>query len=115
MNDYKNMWDFPLVDIVEFPDANRIHPIMQKRVDTLIRILSRDNNIRKVVLFGSSLEFRCDSSSDIDLYIEKFDKDKKMENLPDLGCEVDVITNLSPESGLYQEIDKTGLLLFERQ
>ncbi|MCD8134123.1 MAG: hypothetical protein LUE19_09785 [Clostridiales bacterium] len=73
MNDFKNMWDFPLVDGVAFSDANRIHPLMQKRVDTLIRALSKDRNIRRVILFGSSLEFRCDSRSDIDLYIEKYD------------------------------------------
>lgn len=41
MNDYKNMWDFPLVDSVAFPDANRDHPLMQKRVDTLIRVMSK--------------------------------------------------------------------------
>ncbi|MCD7813648.1 MAG: nucleotidyltransferase domain-containing protein [Lachnospiraceae bacterium] len=115
MNNYNNMWDFPVTDGVSFFNANRVHPLMQKRVDVLISALKKDDNIRKLVLFGSSLEFRCDSYSDIDLYIEKYDKDKKIENFPELDCEVDVITNLSPDSRLYQEIDRTGLLLFERQ
>ncbi len=115
MNNYQKMWDFPVADGISFPDANRIHPLMQKRVDTLIRSLRKDNNIRRLVLFGSSLEFRCNSHSDIDLYIEKFDENKKMENLPELDCEVDIVTNLPPESRLYQEIDKTGLLLFENE
>ncbi|MCD8217834.1 MAG: nucleotidyltransferase domain-containing protein [Clostridiales bacterium] len=114
MNNYNNMWDFPIVHGVSFTDANRIHPLMQKRVDTLIDALVRDANVRKAVLFGSSLEFRCDSRSDIDLYVEKYDKEKNLEILPELDCEVDVITNLSPESRLYQEIERTGLLLFER-
>lgn len=39
---------------------------------------------------------------------------KKLEYLPDLDCEVDIVTNLSPENRLYKEIEKTGLLLFER-
>ena len=114
MNNYKRMWDFPVADGVLFPDANRVHPLMQKRVDTLTRSLKKDNNIRKLVLFGSSLEFRCNSHSDIDLYIEKYDKDKKIENFPELDCPVDIVADLNPDSRLYQEIDKTGLLLFER-
>ncbi len=114
MNNYKNMWDFPIMDGVSFTDANRIHPLMQKRVGILIDALGRDENVHKAVLFGSSLEFRCDSRSDIDLYIEKYDNEKKLEILPELDCEVDVVTNLPPESRLYQEIERTGLLLFER-
>lgn len=114
MNNYNRMWDFPVAEGVSFPDANRVHPLMQKRIDRLIQELTKDSNIQKIVLFGSSLEFRCDSNSDIDLYIEKYDREKALRSFPDLDCEVDVITNLPHESSLYKEIDKTGLLLFER-
>ena len=99
------MWDFPVMDGVDFQDANRVHPLMQKRVERLIREFAKDPNIRKVILFGSSLEFRCNSASDIDLYIEKYDSDKKL---------IDLISNLSPASRLYKEIEQTGLLLYER-
>lgn len=114
MDNMKSMWDFPVCEEVSFRNANRVHPLMQVRVEKLIQNMYRDKNIRKLVLFGSSLEFRCNSSSDIDIYIEKYEKDKKLESLPDLDCEVDIVTNLSPDSKLYREIDKTGLLLFER-
>ena len=86
------MWDFPVMDGVDFQDANRVHPLMQKRVERLIREFAKDPNIRKVILFGSSLEFRCNSAS----------------------CEIDLISNLSPASRLYKEIEQTGLLLYER-
>ncbi|MCD8105441.1 MAG: nucleotidyltransferase domain-containing protein [Lachnospiraceae bacterium] len=115
MNNFNNMWDFPIVDGVSLPDANRIHPLMQKRVETLVQVLKEDRNIRRIVLFGSSLEFRCDSYSDIDLYIEKYAPDKKLCHLPDLGCDMDIVTNLPHTSRLYQEIDRTGLLLFDRE
>ncbi len=62
----------------------------------------------------SSLEFRCRSNSDIDLYIEKYDAEKKLEYVPELDCETDIITNLQPGSRLYREIEQKGLLLFER-
>jgi predicted nucleotidyltransferase len=114
MNNFKNMWDFPILSGVTFQNANRVHPLMQIRIEKLLQHICKDKNICKLVLYGSSLEFRCNSNSDIDLYIEKYDKDKKLESFPDLDCEVDIITNLSPDSRLYQEIEQTGLLLFER-
>ena len=80
----------------------------------LIHELKKDINIRKLVLYGSSLEFRCSSYSDIDIYIEKYDSEKKLAFLPELDCEVDIITNLQPDNRLYQRIEQTGLLLFER-
>lgn len=112
MDDAKNMWDFPVMEGVSFQNANRVHPLMQARIEKLLQSMLKDKNVRKLVLFGSSLEFRCNSNSDI--YIEKIDKDKKLEHFPDLDCEVDIVTNLSPDSKLYFEIDKKGLILFER-
>lgn len=55
MNDFRNMWNFEVKDGVNFPQANRVHPLMQKRVQRLLEVLSADSNIRKIVLFGSSL------------------------------------------------------------
>lgn len=102
------------MDHVNFKYANRVHPLMQKRVETLLQELKKDPNIQKIVLFGSSLDFRCNSQSDIDLYIQKKNSDEKLTTLPDLDCEIDIITNLPSDSKLFQEIDRTGLLLFER-
>ena len=114
MNRMEEMWDFPVMEGVDFPNANRVHPLMQRRVEKLIRHLRQDENIKRAALIGSSLEFRCSSYSDIDLYLEKHEKGKKLEPLPEVGCEVDIITDLPPESVLYREIDAKGLLLFER-
>lgn len=110
----EDMWDFPVMEGVSFRDANRVHPLMQGRVEKLLHALAKDSNIRRVVLFGSSLEFRCSSSSDIDLYIEKYDPEKKLQYFPELDCEVDIVTNLSPDHRLYREIERTGFVLFER-
>ena len=114
MNNFSAMWNFPVKERISFKYANRVHPLMQERVDVLLKILTEDSNISRIVLFGSSLEFRCSSGSDIDLYIEKLDENKKLPPLPELGCEIDIITNLSHDSRLYRQIEKTGLLLYER-
>ena len=114
MNNVELMWEFPVREGVSFPNANRVHPLMQVRVEKLICALSQDENIRRLVLFGSALQFRCNSGSDLDLYIEKREREKKLEYLPDLDCEIDIVVNLSQDSKLYREIERTGLLLFER-
>lgn len=88
------MWDFPVMDGVTFPNANRIHPLMQHRVEKILLGIRRDQNVHKLILYGSSLEFHCNSASDIDLYIEKYDPDQKLAFFPDLDCETDIITNL---------------------
>lgn len=77
MNNVQNMWDYPVIEGVSSANANRVHPLMQHRVEKLIQEFYKDRNIRRPVLFGSSLEFRCSSASDIDLYVEKFDPEKK--------------------------------------
>ena len=77
MDDAKNMWDFPMMEGVSFQNANRVHPLMQARIEKLLQSMLKDKNVRKLVLLGSSLEFRCNSNSDIDIYIEKKDRDKK--------------------------------------
>ena len=61
MNRMEEMWDFPVMEGVDFPNANRVHPLMQRRVEKLIRHLRQDENIKRAALFGSSLEFRCSS------------------------------------------------------
>ena len=115
MDNYKQMWDFPVVDNINFPNVNRIHPLMQRNVAKLYNELKSDENIERVILYGSALDFRCNSNSDIDLYIEKYNTDLKVKSLPDLECEIDIIFNLDKSSRLYKEIDKMGLTLFERE
>ncbi len=114
MNQFQEMWDFDVKEGVDFLHCNRVHPLMQTRIQKILQELKQDTNIKKIVLFGSSLEFRCSSYSDIDLYIEKENPALPLEKEPVLDCELDLVMNLDRENRLYQEIDRTGLLLFER-
>ena len=114
MRNINEFWDFPVVDGADFENANRIHPLMQKRIQMILNTLIRDKNLKRLILFGSSLEFRCSSYSDIDLLAETYDHEQRLADIPDVGCDIDIITNLAHTSRLYREIDETGLLLFER-
>uniref|UniRef100_N2AP47 Polymerase beta nucleotidyltransferase domain-containing protein n=1 Tax=Eubacterium plexicaudatum ASF492 TaxID=1235802 RepID=N2AP47_9FIRM len=115
MNNFRNMWDFEVKQGVDFIHCNRVHPLMQTRVQQVLEELRQDPNIKKIVLFGSSLEFRCGSYSDIDLYIEKKDPALPLRTEPVLDCELDIVMDLEHENRFYKQIDHTGLLLFERE
>lgn len=115
MNDFRHMWDFVVIDGVNFSNCNRIHPLMQKNVQRVLSTLKTDPNIQKVIVFGSSLEFRCSSQSDLDLYIEKKNAQQPFLQEPEADCTLDIVTNLPSESRLYQEICRKGLLVWENK
>ncbi len=114
MNNFKEMWDFGAKDGVDFLHCNHVHPIMQDRVQKILQIMQKDENVKRIVLFGSSLEFRCSSYSDIDLYIEKIDPKLPLKKEPEIDCELDLVMDLDHENQLYKQIERTGLLLYER-
>lgn len=115
MNDYDEMWDFNLVVNSNLKDINRIHPLKQRDVTALVNELQKDDNINRIIIFGSALDMRCNWYSDLDVYVETRDKEKRV-CLPydDLEGEIDLVRDIDHNSKLYKEIDKTGLLIWER-
>ncbi|MDD5949752.1 MAG: hypothetical protein PUC39_08520 [Lachnospiraceae bacterium] len=77
VNEYnENLWDFEVLDGVNFLNCNRIHPLKQKQVQHLVNCCEQDKQICELLVFGSSTDFRCNSRSDIDLVLIR-DDDKK--------------------------------------
>lgn len=95
-----------------FMNADLIFPTQQRDVSRIILVASADTNIRKVVIFGSSVTSACNPWSDIDVYFE-LDSDL---NLPIFRLEnsIDAWTNFSVGAELLQEIKKTGVVVYER-
>ena len=62
-----NLWDFEILDGVSFMNCNRIHPLKQKEIQKLVNSCAEDNGLDALIIFGSSVEFRCNSKSDIDM------------------------------------------------
>ena len=46
------MWDFPVKEGVSFQNANRVHPLMQARVEKLIHHLLGDKNVKEQCFLG---------------------------------------------------------------
>lgn len=113
--DYENMWDFDVVVTSDMPDINRVHPMVQSSADALYRAFVKDANIRLFAIFGSAVDIACSLRSDLDVYIETADTDKRVE-LPydELKVEIDLLRDLRHDSFLYERIATTALVVFER-
>ncbi len=113
--DYENMWDFDVVVKSDMPDINRVHPMVQSSADVLYKTFIKDENIRLFAIFGSGVDIACNLHSDLDVYVETQDTQKRVK-LPyeDLKVEIDLLRDLRHDSFLYERIAKTALVVFER-
>lgn len=113
--DYENMWDFDVMIESDMPDINRVHPMVQSSADALYRAFLQDDNIRLFAIFGSGVDISCNLYSDLDVYVETADTEKRVE-LPyeELKVEIDLLRDLRHDSPLYQRITETALVVFER-
>lgn len=115
-NHFENTWDFEVLAPTDVENINRIHPLKQKEVISIVEKLREEEPIKRIVVFGSAVEFRCSSRSDIDLYIETDDSDYRIL-LPyeKLESEVDLLRDLDHGTRLFRQIEKTGIVVFERE
>jgi predicted nucleotidyltransferase len=64
-------WKFNrVVADTSFRNVNRIHPIKQKIVKEIVAEAKNDQEVRKIIIFGSSTRYDCDITSDLDVCID---------------------------------------------
>lgn len=93
-----------------FKNCNYIYPIQQKRIQSIIEHLSKDNNVKRIIVFGSSVSDRCHVGSDIDLYIELCEEKPVIKKAFDFPF--DLWTNFSVDERLYREIQREGVIVY---
>ena len=98
-----------------FYNCDRVYPTQQRKVRTLIDILSRHDCISRIYVFGSSVTPRCRIDSDVDIYAQTdgtcHARDLIDKALPFL---YDIWDNLTVDKRLKQEILSKGVLVYER-
>ncbi len=62
--------NFKVVISTPFLNCEKIYPIQQIRILNLINNFKRDKNIKKIIIFGSSITSSCHIDSDLDVYLE---------------------------------------------
>ena len=53
-----------------FNHVNRIHPIMQADVSKIVQAAREDKAVKRLIIFGSSIRYDCDITSDLDICID---------------------------------------------
>mgnify|MGYP003318470753 CR=1 FL=1 len=94
-----------------FLNAERIHPIMQRDVLAIINDLKKDNNVKRITVFGSSVTSFVKSESDIDLYIEL--KHNKFVERTLIEHPADYWTNFTVVDEMLKEIKTKGVVVYE--
>lgn len=116
---------FP-VNINDFPDASNIsvlthvNPLAQKRVDAIIRLVKNIPEIRRIVLFGSSITDSYNATSDIDIGVESTTDNLEFARITlpiytVVDCDIDIINTMNLSKGLLSsEIKEKGYVVYER-
>lgn len=95
-----------------FLNVQKIFPTKQRDVAKIIDSVKADRNIKRVMIFGSSVTSACNPWSDIDVYYEK----EQNLKYPVVICEsgLDKWSNFDADDNLMREISRTGVVVYER-
>jgi len=64
-------WKFnKVVEDDSFLNVNRIHPIKQSIVRDIVTAAKTDVAVKRLIIFGSSIRYDCDITSDLDICID---------------------------------------------
>lgn len=96
-----------------FKNCEHIYPIQQKKVECFLRAILPNDNIEQIIIFGSSVTERCHCGSDLDVYVKLAKNEMKLvkQYLP---FEFDLWTNYMVDARLKNEIEGTGVVVYER-
>lgn len=107
------MWNVCLKGNPSFKNVELIFPTQQRDVSLLVNSLKDNNNVKKIVIFGSSVTSACNPWSDIDTYVELVNEESIRP--PKLENPVDLWTNYDVDDRLLHEILETGVVVFCRE
>lgn len=65
-----NRYVFQTVCDSEMENLYRVHPLNQQRVASIYKAVHMDTRIAMIVVFGSSLNLRCNTKSDVDVAVK---------------------------------------------
>lgn len=108
-----NLWTFEILPGVSFLNCEHIHPLKQREIQQLVNACKTDTGIDELIIFGSSVEFRCSSKSDIDCVLIRNDNKKSVPDVFfEINSEVDVFLDVF--SRLKSTLYEHGVLVYRR-
>lgn len=114
---------FPVIVKNDNYECNRIHPLKQAKVNELYKIMKENEIIEKIIIFGSSVNIRCNIKSDLDIAIKlksnQFTKEnqntisEEIQEHLDYGCDIIWLNQIDKTSKLYSNIINKGVTIYE--
>ncbi|MCD7841258.1 MAG: nucleotidyltransferase domain-containing protein [Lachnospiraceae bacterium] len=95
-----------------YRNCTRIHPIQQKKVGFMINSLKDEDNVQRIIIFGSSVTAQCHVGSDVDIFV--FLRENKSLNIDVCAFTYDLWTNYTVDEKMFEEISKKGVVVYER-
>lgn len=96
-----------------FKNCALIYPIQQRKVHELIEYFKQNENVKSIIIFGSSVTSKCHIGSDVDIYVELY-KDKKVVVDQFFNFVFDLWTNFTVDERLKKEILTKGVVVYEK-
>ncbi len=97
-----------------FKNAQYIFPTKQRDVFHMIGQCKKDPNVKKAVIFGSSVTASCNPWSDVDVYFELNEDTGKLPVCAPAKSAFDKWSNFSVSKELLEEINEKGVTVYER-
>lgn len=117
------VFHFPIIVENNNFECDRIHPLAQKKINDIYNEIIKYDVIEKVVLFGSSINIRCNIKSDIDLAImiksEHFNRESQnliseaIQEVADYNVDIVWLNTIDSSSQLFQNITLMGVVIYE--
>jgi len=98
-----------------FPNVSMIHPLKQKQVYDLINHIKSIDEVNKVIIFGSSVSNKCHNGSDLDFYLDLSRNVNLEKTISSFMDNYDYWNNFSVDKRLLDEINKKGVVVYERK
>ena len=120
-------WRFKkIVNEDAFLNVNRVHPLKQGLVKNIVNEAKKENVVKRIIIFGSSIRYDCDITSDLDICIDwmldccdengvllPFTKNmRKFISLETKG-RADVVNYDYLENTVLEEAVKEGVVVYE--
>ena len=110
---------FPVVVHSNSKNLSRIYPLKQRQVDRICRHAKDYPEIRRIIIFGSSITPKCHIDSDLDICIDEksgdgmriYEIQKMIGEICDWNCDIVMYSQLSGK--LLETIDKEGVVVYE--
>lgn len=114
---------FPVIMENQHYECNRIHPLKQKKINELYNKIKEIDLVEQIILFGSSVNIRCNNKSDIDLAVKLkecfFTKENQnqisevIQEITDYNTDIVWLNSLDPNTLLYENIKNKGVIIYE--